>query len=507
MQLWMLKSARLMKVNKSQWAALLFIGLVQSALSVAAQANLTNTTGEQSSCYLKGLSEKVLCGMVTVPENPNKPNARNIDIHYAILPAIKNQHPSEAFVAIAGGPGQSAIDNAAGFNRTFSKIRETRDILLIDQRGTGRSNILNCEFDNIDALAFNDETVDNQKETQKCLSDLSKKADVTQYSSDIAVSDFEAVRKALGYQKFHLYGISYGSRMAQLYMRHYTQSLATVTLDGVVPMQQSVLAIGEAIDRSVELLFQDCRQSKACDQAFPELKRDYLTTSKRLHDQPYQGKVNDPSTGEPTHLLLTKSKFLGTIRMGLYSSNIRSLLPYAIHQANKGNYQSILGLYSITQSGLDLAMGMHASVVCGEDLPRLTPELKAKADASYFGRSLLQVIEQTCPVWNMPAVKASFSHAIDSAIPTLLLSGELDPATPPSWGHLAEEKLTHAKHFIAPYATHGVALQSCGNKLVAQLVNEGNVDKLDDKCLKKDLRRSFYLNASSVEPLPAKAKE
>ncbi|WP_133408219.1 alpha/beta hydrolase [Parashewanella tropica] len=504
MMLWRLNCTR--SVRKSFWAALLLSGLTQPLFSVHAQAESISTSGKQSSCYLNGLSEKVVCGKVTVAENPQQPEGRHIDIHYALLPAIKNQYPNEAFVAIAGGPGQSAIDNAAGFERTFSKIRETRDILLIDQRGTGRSNILSCGFDHINALSADDESIDIKQEAKKCLIKLSNKADVTQYGSDIAVSDFEAVRKALGYQKFHLYGVSYGSRVAQLYMRHYPNSLLTVTLDGVVPMQQSVLTQGEAIDRAIELLFKDCQQSTSCKHAFPKLKQDYQNTSKRLKTKAYQGTVNDPSTGEPTQLLLTQSKFLSTIRIGLYDGKMRALLPYAIHQANKGNYQAILGLYSLTQSGVDIATGMNASVVCGEDLPRLTPQQKTRLEASYFGRTLLSSTEQICDVWKVPAVNTSFADAIDSDIPTLLLSGELDPATPPSWGELADEKLSHAKHFIAPYATHGIAFQSCGNKLIAQLVNDGSVDNLDDKCLKKDVRRGFFLNASSIEPQPTQTK-
>jgi len=211
--------------------------------------------------------------------------------------------------------------------------------------------------------------------------------------------------------------------------------------------------------------------------------------------------VHDPVTGEKTLLTMTRAKFYGAIRMALYQTNVRALVPHAIHQAAKGNYQPLLGLFALTTDGAGMAMGMHASVVCGEDIHRITPAMREQAKTSYVGKTMHESLEASCSVWKVPPVDANFSEPIKSDIPTLLLSGEIDPATPPSWGELAMEKLTNAKHFVAPYATHGVAYQSCANNLVAELVRTGSVKDLDGECLKKDVRRSFYLNASSVEPL------
>lgn len=451
-------------------------------------------------CYVQGLSDRLNCGFVTVPENPNKPDGKTIDVHYVVLPAVKNSYPGEALLAIAGGPGQSAIDNAASFNSMLAKVREQRDILLIDQRGTGRSNILNCTDGNASALSFNDSNVDSALETQKCLEQI-KDTDITQYGSLTALADFEAVREHLGYKKLHLYGISYGTRMAQLYMRHYPDVLSTVTLDGVVPMQQSVLAIGEAIERGFSLLLEDCKATAACHAQFPQLADDLAKVEAKLQMAPFVSDIRDPLTGDQTSLTMTRNKFLGAVRMALYMPNVRALLPHAIHQAAEGNFQAMVGLFSLTVDSTGIAMGMHASVVCGEDVHRITPEMRETASHSYMGKLMLEQMENSCAVWQIPNVDANFSEPISSDIPTLLLSGEIDPATPPSWGELAKEKLTNAKHFVAPYATHGVAYQSCGNKLIADLVASGSVKDLDGQCLEKDVRRSFYLNASTVEPL------
>ncbi|KZK71265.1 transporter [Shewanella baltica] len=460
--------------------------------------NMANNT---DTCYVEGVSDRLNCGFVTVPENPNKPDGKQIQVHYVVLPAVKNVNHEEALLAIAGGPGQSAIDNAAGFDAMLSKVRQQRDILLIDQRGTGRSNLLTCDEGAQSPLSFDDDNADTLAETQKCLAKID--ADVTQYGSLNAIKDFEAVRQHLGYKKLHIYGISYGTRMAQLYMRLYPAHLATVTLDGIVPMQQSVLEIGASIDRGFDLLFKDCQETAACHAQFPELKAEFDQVAASLAKAPVMENVYDPVTGEKTMLTMTRGKFYGSIRMALYQANVRALVPHAIHQAAKHNFQPILGLYSLTIDNAGMAMGMHASVVCGEDMHRITPAMREQAQHSFMGKTMLEGLEATCEVWKVPAVDDSFSEPISSDIPTLLLSGEIDPATPPSWGELAMEKLTNAKHFVAPYATHGVAYQSCANNLIADLVRSGSVKDLDGECLKKDVRRSFYLNASSVEPLDA----
>ncbi|MGI2193097.1 alpha/beta hydrolase [Shewanella baltica] len=482
--------------STATWASDVKSQQTQAAADIA--RNMANNT---DTCYVEGVSDRLNCGFVTVPENPNKPDGKQIQVHYVVLPAVKNVNHEEALLAIAGGPGQSAIDNAAGFDAMLSKVRQQRDILLIDQRGTGRSNLLTCDEGAQSPLSFDDDNADTLAETQKCLAKID--ADVTQYGSLNAIKDFEAVRQHLGYKKLHVYGISYGTRMAQLYMRLYPAHLATVTLDGIVPMQQSVLEIGASIDRGFDLLFKDCQETAACHAQFPELKAEFDQVAASLAKAPVMENVYDPVTGEKTMLTMTRGKFYGSIRMALYQANVRALVPHAIHQAAKHNFQPILGLYSLTIDNAGMAMGMHASVVCGEDMHRITPAMREQAQHSFMGKTMLEGLEATCEVWKVPAVDDSFSEPISSDIPTLLLSGEIDPATPPSWGELAMEKLANAKHFVAPYATHGVAYQSCANNLIADLVRSGSVNDLDGECLKKDVRRSFYLNASSVEPLDA----
>lgn len=473
------------------------IALIAAVFS--ATALLAKPASEESNhCYIEGLSDRLRCGYIIVNENPNEPNGQKINIHYAVIPAVKNIYPNQAFLAIAGGPGQSAIDNAPLFNNTFARIRETRDILLIDQRGTGRSNILKCPEDkSVSPLLMNEGNFDTIAETNKCLAAID--GDVTQYTSTAALKDFEAVRISLGYDKLHIYGISYGTRMAQLYMREYAEAIATVTLDGVVPMQQSVLAIGLAIDRAVDLLISECENLSRCQQQFPSLRKALATTEVELMLSPVKAQIFHPMTGQPTEFLLTHDKFLSVIRLALYSPTTRVLLPYAIHQAGEKNYQAVLGLYSLTMEGIDIAMGMHASVVCSEDIHRLSTDLSTELETSYMGRTMFTELSKVCSVWPSTKVDETFSAPISNNIPTLLLSGELDPATPPDWAILAMADMKNATHLVAPHAAHGVAMQSCANRLVAQLVDEDSTAELDGDCLKEEQPRGFYLNANGVD--------
>ena len=477
-----------------------FFAIISAAFMAAVSGSLIadEPVSDENSCYVDGLSDRLRCGYLTVAENPQKPNGRQIQIHFVVIPAIKNIYPDQAFLAISGGPGQSAIDQAPVFERAFGKVRQQRDILLIDQRGTGRSNILECKEDEIiSPLEFAYEEIASADEIQACLDSMD--ADVSQYGSETALADFEAVRRHLGYTTLHVYGVSYGSRMAQLYMRHFPEVLATVTLDGVVPMQQSVLAVGLAVDRGLELLISDCESTPACHSQFPQLRDRFAQLDSRLAEGPIRTEVFHPMTAERTDFIITRDKFLGALRLSMYAQNTRQLLPLAIDQAAVENYQPLLGLFSLTMEGIGLAMGMHNSVVCAEDIHRLSDRMLQQMADSYISSLLVDGMSAACDQWPIESVGEAFSAPIVSALPTLLLSGELDPATPPDWADMAMVEMTNALHLVAADATHGVAMQSCAGDLIADLVEQSSLQNLDSSCLEEGARGGFYLNASSVE--------
>ncbi|KZN30911.1 hypothetical protein N480_02865 [Pseudoalteromonas luteoviolacea S2607] len=470
--------------------------LIPLAIACSGLAHAQQNQKLLTPCYVDGLEDRLMCGVI--PQPLAKQNGDGtIEIHFAVIPAIKETKPTEAVLAFAGGPGQSAIEVAPIFARNLRYARENRDIILVDQRGTGKSNLLQCDTDNLkEQFAFDDQAVSlfklAKEETQACISKLS--TDLSNYTTVAAASDFEAVRIALGYETLHLYGASYGTRIAQEYMRQFPNSVATAVLDGVVPMQQSLVAIGEAIDDSLAALFQRCAKDTTCKAQYPDLESKYNTLTSKLVEKPIQVSVRHPRTFELIDLVITESKLRGAIRMALYSHTTRALIPLVIDAAHRGNYDPLVGLLGNENTVGAIAMGMHSAITCGEDWPNITDENRTKYKASYFGRLMIDALDASCPLWKVKPVNPDFYKPLNTNIPTMLLSGGLDPATPPSWAELTMVDMHNAKHLIAPTATHGVAAQTCANKLIGEFIDTRSFENLDTTCLEKDNTKQYFMN-------------
>lgn len=487
--------------------------LVSSALFAApAEVGVvtTNPTKVQLvPCYAKDLPDSLLCGTVQQPLSAKAvKDAENqtISIHFAIIPAIKPLYPTEAVLAFAGGPGQSAFDAAAVFAQALRYARENRDILLVDQRGTGKSGLLQCDgMDLVSQFAFDESTADivalAKTDTLACKEKL--QVDLSHYTTVAAASDFEAVRQALGYQKLHLYGGSYGTRMAQEYMRQYPAAVVTATLDGVVPFNQSLGALGAASDASVAALYAYCEASETCHQQFPRARQQLQQLIQQLDAAPVSTRVRHPRTFALIDLTLTRAKLQQAIRFALYSNNSRALLPYTIEQALAGDYSPLVGLMLSQDIVQQLSVGVNFAVVCAEDVPFWTAESRAEFAKSYLGRTWMQSAEASCAVWQTPAVDVAYTQPLQTATPVLLLSGGLDPVTPPAWAELAMSQMPNARHLVAPHATHIVASQSCAPKLISQFINQQSAANLDASCLNQELRKPFFTNANGVASLTA----
>ncbi|WP_423187949.1 alpha/beta fold hydrolase [Alishewanella sp. d11] len=456
-------------------------------------------------CYATNLPERLLCGSLQQPLAKGTESAKEtISIHFAIIPAIKPLYPTEAVLAFAGGPGQSAFDAAAVFANALRYARESRDILLVDQRGTGKSGLLQCAgMDLVTQFAFDESTEDMlalaKTDTEACQQQL--QVDLSHYTTVAAASDFEAVRLALGYQKLHLYGGSYGTRMAQEYMRQYPDAVVTATLDGVVPFSQSFGALGAASDASLDALYTYCEASTVCNQRYPAARQQLQQLSQQLLQAPIKTKVRHPRTFALIDLTLTHAKLLQAIRFALYSNSSRALLPYAIEQALNGEYSPLVGLMLSQDIAQDLSIGVNFAVVCAEDVPFWTAASRAEFTKSPLGRTWMESAEASCAVWQASAVAADFIKPLQTATPVLLLSGGLDPVTPPSWAELAMAKMSNARHLIAPHATHIVASQSCAPKLISQFIEKQSASELDSGCLELELRKPFITNANGAAQL------
>jgi hypothetical protein len=265
-----------------------------------------------------------------------------------------------------------------------------------------------------------------------------------------------------------------------------------------VPMQQSLVAIGKAIDDSLKALFNDCQASNACNTSYPTLAQDFDELMVKLQSKPVALTVKHPRTAENVELFLTPMKLYSAIRMALYSNASRALVPLVITQVKAGNYAPLIGLMSATDLDDALAMGMHNAVVCSEDWP-IQDQLDVSVKATFAGEQMAKAFDLVCPIFNAKPVNEQFYEPLTTDIPTLLLSGGLDPATPASWGELAKVNMKNALHLVAPTATHIVASQTCADRIVADFISKKSFDGLDTECLNKDTRTQFFLNLQSVE--------
>lgn len=469
-----------------------FIALVTVVSSVhASELQLTP-------CHVKGHSEQVQCGYLSVPENYAEPESTRIDIHVVVLPAVAAAAEKDPLLFLAGGPGQAATELAGLLDKVFRDVRQTRDIVLIDQRGTGKSNPLRCEMGELnsiwDALVLEDGELDLGIETLACADTLD--ADVQQYNTLNSVRDFDAVRAALGYQQVNLYGGSYGTRSGLAYMREFPERVRTAVLDGVAPPQVKLGLFSASAHAAFERMLNDCANQAACQDAFPSLADNYHDLIERVSEASEQVTLPDPRSHRPTDIRFTPNRINQMIFPALYSPRSRQLLPLVIDQAAKGNYSPLFGLSGPVDAEPPIYLGLHLSVVCQEDIPRIVAsDFDREAQASYMGSAMMESYIAMCEVWPVQPAAESAWQPVHSDIPSLLLSGKQDPVTPPTWAELAAETLTQATHVVAEAGGHTIATHTCANELVAAFITDPSAE-LDSTCLDETKVLPYLLNVN-----------
>ena len=445
-------------------------------------------------CRLPGLERAALCGGLEVWEDRAGRQGRRIAIHVAVIAARRRGAEPDPLVVLAGGPGQGAIALAPQVAALFSRLNDTRDIVLIDQRGTGSSNPLDCDADDRASLqtAFEDSLP--EKMVQECLASLD--ADPRHYATTTAAADLDEVLGALGYGRVNLWGGSYGTRMALELMRRYPERVRTATLDGVAPMGMklplSFVADGEA---AFDRLLADCEDEPACRKAYPSLRREVSGLRAKLARQPARVAITDPVTGEAQGVSVTENVLLSGLFRPLYAPELASLLPLAIARAADGDFNPLLAqnLEFTADVADNLSVGMHLSVICSEDVPRIAAADLAAAARGFFGRALVDDFLRACRHWPRADLPADFYEPVHSRAPVLILSGGIDPATPPRHGDAVAATLPNARHAVAPHLSHGVSGHGCAPRLIEKFVRSADAASLDVGCLTRIPRPLFVL--------------
>ncbi|QOY96528.1 alpha/beta fold hydrolase [Massilia sp. UMI-21] len=463
-----------------------------AAASTAPATAVPATTSR--SCHLPGVVDTLRCITLDVPLDHANPAAGKIKLHVTVAPAHRRGTRGDPLFVLAGGPGQAGSDVVGILRTAFSRVRATRDIVFLDQRGTGRSGKLDCK-----SKPEHEHMTEQQLEAEVHACIAATKAPYAAYTTDAAARDTELVRRALGYGAVNVWGGSYGTRLGQAYARLYPASVRSLVLDGVAAPDQVIQAGSLDAHAALDKMFAQCAAEASCNKAFPNLRAQFDGLVAKLEAGPLKLSLANPRTAQPVEITMTAARFLGTVHNILYSPADARRLPFLVHNAAQGRWQPFIARQNLAGDfGGDsqMAMLLHLAVVCAEDVPRLTPELLA-SDAGKLTKTLAKQMPAFCKQMNVPAVPYREPARIDA--PALLLSGALDPVTPPRRAESAARYMRHAQHVVVANAGHGVSQLGCAPRLLRAFLDKPQ-EKLDASCLKEIPPPTFQLGSAGPQP-------
>jgi pimeloyl-ACP methyl ester carboxylesterase len=457
-----------------------------------------------SSCKLPGLEREARCGTFEVFENRATRQGRKIALRIAVLPATGPASSAAArspLFILVGGPGQSAVAAAKAFSDIFAGVLADHDVVLVDQRGTGGSHPLDCPLpgSDDDPQGYMGDMLPVPA-LRDCLRRLD--ADPALYTTAIAMDDLDDVRAALGYGRIDLYGSSYGSRAALVYMRSHPEHVGSVILRGVVPTNMKLpLYFARDSQRALDLLFDECAADAACGKAFPDLRGKLAAVQARLAKEPAAVAVTQADTGDRIYRIrLTLDDFNEALRYRLYNEEA-NVIPLYLTRAAAGDYTEMAKLAlrqrRIAAKGQLLAVGMYLSVTCAEDVPFIDPaEARRLAAGTFLGTYRVDQQRSACSVWPRGAVPPGFTDDVSSPAPVLIISGQRDPVAPPVWGEQVARHLPHGRHLVLPQGFHGLP-DSCVTRIMNDLIRRGTVEGLDTSCTAAVQKTPFLIPDST----------
>lgn len=374
------------------------------------------------------------CGRLEVAENPARPQARRIPLNIVVLRAIGPDRQPDPLYILQGGPGQAVTQLAGFYSRAFAVIRQSRDLILADVRGTGQSNGLPCPLDLHSADLFPAPLI------RQCRADLERRADLRQYSTARNVTDIAAILDALGVTQASFYGTSYGTRLGLEFLRRHPARVRTMTLKGIVPpsLLMSDTYSADAAAVAARLLTPD--QRAALDRAI----------------------AARPARAEGARTLLYSPA--SAKRLAAIAANPAAL--DAVVEASRRDWRD--GLF----------LGMTLSVTCAEDIHHLKPR---RAEGLGEFRRAQQIA--ACRDWPRGDVPRDFHQPVHSPIPVLLVSGEYDPVTPPRGGDEVARTLPHSRHIILRDNGHPLGDQAaCVVAMMMELLRSASTRGISPTC-------------------------
>jgi pimeloyl-ACP methyl ester carboxylesterase len=456
-----------------------------------------------TACHIKGLEREVRCGTLAVAEDPANPQGKTINIAYVVAPARARYKEPDAVFALAGGPGQSARSIAGSVSKIFAQTNARRDLVFVDQRGTGNSNGFSCS-DASKSLSVAQQ-LDMQAliaRTNACKDKLP--GDARHYITSTAVKDYDAVRTHLGYPQINLWGGSYGTRAALEYTRQFPTTVRTLMLDSVAPADMRLpVAIALDAQRTLLDLVSTCEQDQACNTQHPALRQ---TLERMFSAASTPLTITDPYTQQKQTYIVDTMAIAQALRTPLYVPSMASGLPHAVLRAAQGDGDALLALAnSFGADSEDTSLGMHLSVVCAEDVDRIDQAALDSLKGTLFNTKYVEQYRGMCAGWPRGNVPTAFYEPVKGEMPVLIFSGALDPVTPPRHGDQVAKWFTNVQHLVAPNQGHIVSGFPCAPELLHKFIKSGGTEKLDGTCLNKPPRPTFYTHVerpSAIKLVP-----
>ncbi len=449
-------------------------------------------------CFLEEIGEEVLCGTYEVMENRRVRKGAKIRLNFIILPAWTLDPAPDPIFIFSGGPGQGSADTVAHYTRHYEKLRWERDIVLVDQRGTGQSNRLHCQREgDPDSAQTYLQDMFPEDYVKNCRKELAKKANLRYYDTTTAMQDIDSLREALGYEQINVIGASYGSYTGIVYMKYFPERVRSAFLSKIaMPNWTYSGSIAPHTQDALERLLEDCALDPDCAADYPLLSQQLDQVLNQLKQQAAVVWITNPITGAPESVTFTHNNFIHGLRSMLYSTSASKWIPVFIHWAAQGIFSPIAEytadyLWWVSENIMD---GMFLCVTCTETIPYIDyEEARALAQGTMMGTYRLDQQKNACDWWVRGEHPADFHEMPVLDIPALIVSGEIDPVTPPRYAEELAGYLPNSLHVIIPNAghSHSTVWEDCMDEVVAQFISQGSVAELDVSCVDQHVRPPF----------------
>jgi len=476
--------------------------IVFAFLSCTTVTSRTPETKRHSKIELKPCSfpnhrGELLCGKYSVYENRSAESGRMISLNILVAPATTPHPAPDPVFYLAGGPGQGAARSASnGEDPLMRELRRERDLIFIDQRGSGDSHQLQCNSGTDDSTAqryflelFHPETI------RTCREELSKVADLPNYTTPLVLADLDEVRVALGYDKINLYGVSWGTLTALQYLSSHSKQVRAAALAGVsTPATKLPLQFARGAQQAIDRLIDDCGKEESCRTAFPELKEEFLRVLHAFDGGPVRFAFSQPATKSMESVQLSRGVFVERLRLMLYDHRTAALIPLLIHHAAQNNWTIFAKVATrlTSASSFGIALGSYFTVTCSESVPTITEEeIARETSGTFIGDYRTRRHQEACRQWPRGEISPEYYRPVESDVPVLMLSGELDPATPPEFGREAIKFLSNGRQVILRNTPHDYRSQ-CATNLIVEFIDIGSVQKLNTTCAER-IRRPRFL--------------